>query len=124
MTLVRFSPPPASALSSAASRSAAASSSAPPARHAGSRPPSPRATASWCVLSPPRTDGRCDPRAAVCLGCGLLTLDYLATVDAYPRPDDKIRTGGLQISGGGNAGNALTGAARLGLNTRLISKVI
>ncbi|XP_047043354.1 ketohexokinase-like [Lolium rigidum] len=59
----------------------------------------------------------------VVLGCGLVTLDYLATVDAYPRPDDKIRSGELQISGGGNAGNALTGAARLGLNTRLISKV-
>lgn len=57
------------------------------------------------------------------LGCGLVTLDYLATVDAYPRPDDKIRSGELQVSGGGNAGNALTGAARLGLNTRLISKV-
>ncbi|CAL4925317.1 unnamed protein product [Urochloa decumbens] len=59
----------------------------------------------------------------VVLGCGLVTLDYLATVDAYPRPDDKIRTGELQISGGGNAGNALTAAARLGLNTRVISKV-
>ncbi|KAL6641047.1 hypothetical protein ACP70R_019228 [Stipagrostis hirtigluma subsp. patula] len=59
----------------------------------------------------------------VVLGCGLVTLDYLATVDAYPRPDDKIRSGDLQISGGGNAGNALTAAARLGLNTRLISKV-
>lgn len=59
----------------------------------------------------------------IVLGCGLLTLDYLVAVDSYPRPDDKIRTGGLQISGGGNAGNALTGAVRLGLNTRLISKV-
>ncbi|CAN6318222.1 unnamed protein product, partial [Urochloa humidicola] len=59
----------------------------------------------------------------VVLGCGLVTLDYLATVDAYPRPDDKIRSGDLQISGGGNAGNALTAAARLGLNTRVISKV-
>jgi hypothetical protein len=89
-----------------------------------------------------------------------VTLDYIATVDAYPRPDDKIRTGelkvsssyrssplqlpqpaasllticfatgaffgnaaALQISGGGNAGNALTAAARLGLNTRVTSKV-
>ncbi|CAL4917078.1 unnamed protein product [Urochloa decumbens] len=91
--------------------------------------------------------------SCVVLGCGLVTLDYLATVDAYPRPDDKIRTGELQVSsepsiggaagvnhllrrcaffgdatvlqksGGGNAGNALTAAARLGLNTRVISKV-
>ncbi|KAL6641046.1 hypothetical protein ACP70R_019227 [Stipagrostis hirtigluma subsp. patula] len=59
----------------------------------------------------------------VVLGCGLVLQDYLATVDAYPRPDDKIRTAELQISGGGNAGNALTAAARLGLSTRLISKV-
>ncbi|CAN6282918.1 unnamed protein product [Urochloa humidicola] len=59
----------------------------------------------------------------VVLGCGLVTLDYLATVEAYPRPDDKIRSGDLQISGGGKAGNALTAAARLGLNTRVISKV-
>ncbi|KAL6883224.1 hypothetical protein ACP4OV_010638 [Aristida adscensionis] len=57
------------------------------------------------------------------LGCGLVLQDYLATVDAYPRPDAKIRTAELQISGGGNAGNALTAAARLGLSTRLISKV-
>jgi hypothetical protein len=32
------------------------------------------------------------------LGCGLVTLDYLATVDAYPRPDDKIRSGELQVT--------------------------
>lgn len=30
----------------------------------------------------------------------------------------------FQVQGGGNAGNALTCLARLGLNTRLISKVI
>jgi len=30
---------------------------------------------------------------------------------------------GFQVEGGGNAGNALTCAARLGLNPRLISKV-
>ncbi|KAF9612164.1 hypothetical protein IFM89_038352, partial [Coptis chinensis] len=37
--------------------------------------------------------------------------------------DDKIRSTSLKIQGGGNAGNALTCAARLGLNPRLISKV-
>lgn len=37
--------------------------------------------------------------------------------DMNPRPDDKICTGELQISGGGNAGNALTVAACLGLNS-------
>ncbi|CAI9300759.1 unnamed protein product [Lactuca saligna] len=34
-----------------------------------------------------------------------------------------IRSTSLKVQGGGNAGNALTCAARLGLNARLISKV-
>ncbi|TVU30438.1 hypothetical protein EJB05_22062 [Eragrostis curvula] len=105
MTLVRFSQPPASALCSAA--------------------PGPGCRGFFLRAAGParRLTAALAANDRVVLGCGLLTLDYLATVDAYPRPDDKIRTGGLQISGGGNAGNALTGAARLGLNTRLISKV-
>lgn len=59
----------------------------------------------------------------VVLGCGAACIDYLATVDSYPNPDDKIRTTSLKIQGGGNAGNALTCAARLGLTPTLISKV-
>lgn len=50
-------------------------------------------------------------------------MDYLATVAAYPKPDDKIRSTSLKVEGGGNVGNALTGAARLGLQPRVISKV-
>jgi hypothetical protein len=30
----------------------------------------------------------------------------------------------LQVEGGGNTGNALTGASRLGLTTRIITKVL
>ncbi|RLN42270.1 hypothetical protein C2845_PM01G40570 [Panicum miliaceum] len=127
-------------LRSSSVAAAAASSSAPgigPAPAAGSTPRT--TTASWCARRsarplPPlalglrRLIGGADEAVSVLpswlqLGCGLVTLDYLATADAYPRPDDKIRTGELQISGGGNAGNALTAAARLGLNTRVISKV-
>ena len=80
-----------------------------------------------------------------------MTMDFLATVAAYPKPDDKIRSTSLKVSsyssftfheficvlvlftlinggfsqvqGGGNVGNALTCLARLGLNPRLISKV-
>ncbi|PIA40128.1 hypothetical protein AQUCO_02500086v1 [Aquilegia coerulea] len=63
------------------------------------------------------------PENRVVLGCGAACIDYLATVDSYPNPDDKIRSTSLKIQGGGNAGNALTCAARLGLNPRLISKV-
>lgn len=50
-------------------------------------------------------------------------MDFLATVASYPKPDDKIRSTSSKVQGGGNAGNALTCAARLGLNARLISKV-
>ncbi|KAI5395296.1 hypothetical protein KIW84_061767 [Lathyrus oleraceus] len=63
------------------------------------------------------------PQNATVVGCGSLTVDFLATVAAYPKPDDKIRTTTLKVQGGGNAANALTCLARLGLNTRLISKI-
>ncbi|KAJ6798571.1 Uncharacterized protein M6B38_209900 [Iris pallida] len=66
---------------------------------------------------PPLPDNR------VVLGCGGVSVDYLATVAAYPKPDDKIRSTSLKVEGGGNVGNALTGAARLGLQPRVISKV-
>ncbi|BAT95480.1 hypothetical protein VIGAN_08221800 [Vigna angularis var. angularis] len=64
-----------------------------------------------------------DPQNAVVVGCGGVSVDFLASVAAYPKPDDKIRTTNLKVQGGGNAGNALTCLARLGLNARLISKV-
>ncbi|XP_058207540.1 uncharacterized protein LOC131320729 isoform X2 [Rhododendron vialii] len=63
------------------------------------------------------------PENPTVLGCGGLTMDLLAAVEAYPKPDDKIRSTSLKIQGGGNVGNALTCAARLGLNPRLISKI-
>ncbi|CAN0920383.1 KHK [Linum grandiflorum] len=63
------------------------------------------------------------PENRVVLGCGAASVDLLAAVAAYPNPDDKIRTTSLKVQGGGNAGNALTCASRLGLNPRLISKV-
>lgn len=63
------------------------------------------------------------PENHTLLGCGGVAVDYLAAVDAFPNPDDKIRSTSLTVQGGGNAGNALTCAARLGLNPRLISKV-
>lgn len=57
------------------------------------------------------------------VGCGMTTVDFLATVDAYPKPDDKVRTISFKVQGGGNAANALTCVARLGLKPKLISKV-
>ncbi|GAA0172866.1 secondary carrier transporter [Lithospermum erythrorhizon] len=59
----------------------------------------------------------------IVVGCGSACLDYLAAVASYPKPDDKIRSTSFKVQGGGNAGNALTCAARLGLNPRLITKV-
>jgi len=53
----------------------------------------------------------------------MTAVDFLATVDRFPNPDDKVRSRSLKIEGGGNAGNALTCAARLGLKPRLISKI-
>ncbi|XP_021279841.1 uncharacterized protein LOC110413390 [Herrania umbratica] len=64
------------------------------------------------------------PQHRIVLGCGAVSVDFLATVASYPNPDDKIRSTSLKVRGGGNAGNSLTCAARLGLNPRLISKVV
>lgn len=50
-------------------------------------------------------------------------MDYVALVDAFPVPDEKVRTENVQVLGGGNCGNALTCAARLGLKPRIITKV-
>lgn len=64
-----------------------------------------------------------EAESPVVLGFGGVGVDLLATVDKFPNPDDKIRSTNLKVQGGGNAGNALTCVARLGLNARLISKV-
>ncbi|KAK7336940.1 hypothetical protein VNO77_17494 [Canavalia gladiata] len=69
--------------------------------------------------------GDCDflPENSVAVGCGAVSVDFLATVATYPKPDDKIRSTSFKVQGGGNTGNALSCAARLGLKPRLISKV-
>ncbi|XP_071719803.1 uncharacterized protein [Rutidosis leptorrhynchoides] len=63
------------------------------------------------------------PELPIILGVGGVSVDLLATVASFPNPDDKIRSTSMKVQGGGNAGNALTCAARLGLNARLMSKV-
>lgn len=63
------------------------------------------------------------PENGLVVGCGGAGVDYLASVASYPKPDDKIRTTDLQVQGGGNVGNALTAAARLGLTPRIVTKV-
>ncbi|KAG9144976.1 hypothetical protein Leryth_017432 [Lithospermum erythrorhizon] len=66
---------------------------------------------------PPLTDHH------IVVGCGSACLDFLAAVASYPKPDEKIRSTSFKLQGGGNAGNAFTCAARLGLKPRLITKV-
>ncbi|KAK4530919.1 hypothetical protein CCYA_CCYA06G1776 [Cyanidiococcus yangmingshanensis] len=66
------------------------------------------------------------PQAAdtpVVLGLGATAIDYLATVDRYPQPDEKIRSRSFTIQGGGNVANTLTALARLGIETRLLTKL-
>lgn len=57
------------------------------------------------------------------VGMGSVGIDYLAQVATFPKPDDKLRTETLETQGGGNAGNALTAAARLGLQPAIVSKI-
>ena len=54
---------------------------------------------------------------------GSAGVDYLAQVAAYPKPDEKLRTERLEVQGGGNCGNALTAAARLGLTPCIVTKI-
>ncbi|XP_045798259.1 ribokinase-like isoform X3 [Trifolium pratense] len=63
------------------------------------------------------------PENSIVVGCGGVGLDLLATVAAFPQPDQKIRSTSFKIQGGGNTGNALTCVARLGLKPRIISKI-
>uniref|UniRef100_A0A7S0VHX1 Carbohydrate kinase PfkB domain-containing protein n=1 Tax=Polytomella parva TaxID=51329 RepID=A0A7S0VHX1_9CHLO len=57
------------------------------------------------------------------VGLGSCCLDYLALVKKYPKPDEKIRTERLEEQGGGNCANAMTAAARLGLQSNILSKI-
>lgn len=58
------------------------------------------------------------------VGMGSAGVDYLAQVANFPMPDEKLRTERLEVQGGGNCGNALTAAVRLG-NVRpyIITKI-
>uniref|UniRef100_A0A6U4SHY2 Carbohydrate kinase PfkB domain-containing protein n=1 Tax=Hemiselmis andersenii TaxID=464988 RepID=A0A6U4SHY2_HEMAN len=57
------------------------------------------------------------------LGLGIAAVDFIATVDAYPKPDDKIRSTSLSVMGGGNAANSLTACRRLGVECSLLTKL-
>ncbi|XP_020593675.1 uncharacterized protein LOC110033870 isoform X3 [Phalaenopsis equestris] len=56
----------------------------------------------------------------VVLGCGALSADYLATVDAFPKPDDKIRSTSLKIANDFQGKNILTELEGDGVDTSFI----
>ena len=53
--------------------------------------------------------------APLVYGLGQCALDYLGTVEAYPRPDVKCEFSGLVIQGGGPVATALVALSRWGL---------
>ncbi len=57
------------------------------------------------------------------LGLGVATLDYLALIPHYPKPDEKIRCNDVLTQGGGNCANTLVALSRLGVETTIISSV-
>lgn len=75
-----------------------------------------------CFAAAKADDGK-SPLRGKLVGFGSAGVDYLASVSAYPQPDAKIRTETLEVQGGGNCGNALTAAARLGMQPALFSKI-
>ena len=59
----------------------------------------------------------------VVLGLGTAGVDYVAMLNAYPSPDDKVRVQQAFQGGGGNVANTLTTLARLGVTAQLFTKI-
>ena len=57
------------------------------------------------------------------LSLGMLILDYVVVVDNFPKQDTKQTALKQQLGGGGNAANTAVQLSRLGIKSRLISKV-
>ena len=57
------------------------------------------------------------------LSLGMLVLDYVVVVDNFPKQDTKQTALKQQLGGGGNAANTAVQLSRLGIKSRLISKV-
>lgn len=87
---------------------------------------SPHTAFHWTSMNaarPPAVGVPPELQSLCVLGLGMSGIDILATVDGYPKPDEKVRTTGVSVLGGGNTANALTAARRLGMPCRLVSKV-
>jgi len=57
----------------------------------------------------------------VCVGAA--GIDAVGIISSFPKPDDKIRTSSLTLSGGGNAANTCSAISKLGVVTSLFSRV-
>lgn len=75
------------------------------------------------MAKPPPVEIPSELQSVRVLGLGMAGIDILATVDAYPQPDQKVRTKSVSVLGGGNTANVLTAVRRLGLPCRFVSKV-
>ncbi|KAF7848297.1 hypothetical protein BT93_L2119 [Corymbia citriodora subsp. variegata] len=63
------------------------------------------------------------PEKCIVVGFGGTCLDYFAVVSTFPKPGDEIRCISTKVQGNGEAANALTCLARLGVRGRLMSKI-
>ncbi len=54
---------------------------------------------------------------------GVSTMDYQCELDHFPIPDEKVRTANFSLEGGGNAANTAVALARLGCQTKILSRV-
>eukprot|EP00466_Bigelowiella_natans_P012286 jgi/Bigna1/128856/aug1.7_g3564 len=55
------------------------------------------------------------------VGLGSCGVDFLAQVEEYPSPDDKIRTTDFKVFGGGNAANTLSALGKLGNSAQIVT---
>lgn len=57
------------------------------------------------------------------LGIGACCIDTIADISSFPEPDDKIRALRTTVAGGGNAGNSMVAARRLGISCGIMTKL-
>jgi len=64
------------------------------------------------------------PARPLVVGLGVACVDMIATVQQYPRPDEKVRAVEVDLYSGGNIGNTLTAISRLGAaDTKVVTKI-
>lgn len=64
-----------------------------------------------------------DQKTHKVIGLGTAGIDYVAMLDEYPNPDDKVRVSDSFQGGGGNIANTLSTMSRLGIDCQLLTKI-